>query len=456
MIRADKHKADKDKTVFLTGREMKLQIKLNLFRVMLAALLCFAGGPRAEAGEVSTELGYEASCECIASKCGACEVETGTTFYTAKCGPEKLKIKSCKKPTCEAVEDQKQCLAALQPDAGKAGKREPANDKESAKDSAAVGEIDIVDGPAFVRHKGGARDLAQKGQAVFEDDLLETGDNGRMRVRLFDRATKEKATEKSKEPTSLMLASKSSMRLSEAKFANDEGKRRVVLNLLSGKLRSRVTNKYEGDNKFQVHAGAAVAGIRGTDFVVAFAPSADEKEWVTEVRTIEGSVKLGSLAKERDGLAGGPESREVTAGMAAAFVSARPKDSSDEELRKISLAGSVTKSFEMSDDDIAILQDSMDVKPLAVHYEPKPDRATAAVSDNANPAHDADDAASEEVCTKPSAQFNQCSYTFEDGNCVRRLCRANGKWEEPRRMPAAQSDYCVDGKPVVRDCGAYW
>ena len=60
-------------------------------RVALFSLM-FLFGVHASAAEPVDE-----SCECKESTCGPCEIETGTTFYSAKCGADLSRVKSCKK-----------------------------------------------------------------------------------------------------------------------------------------------------------------------------------------------------------------------------------------------------------------------------------------------------------------------------------------------------------------------
>lgn len=67
--------------------------------------------------------------------------------------------------------------------------------------------------------------------------------------------------------------------------------RNAILNVVYGKVRSTVKQKYDGDkNKFRVKTPTAVAGVRGTDFFVGFKP----KGKVSRVITFEGKVTVGS------------------------------------------------------------------------------------------------------------------------------------------------------------------
>lgn len=68
-------------------------------------------------------------------------------------------------------------------------------------------------------------------------------------------------------------------------------KKKVVLNVLGGKLRSSIAagNKYDEKNAFQVKTKSAVAGVRGTDFLTGYSPSTGK----TEVVTFSGRVDVG-------------------------------------------------------------------------------------------------------------------------------------------------------------------
>src|SRR3954463_13731562 len=80
---------------------------LSIFCSLMVVLPSFAHA----AGATDPD---EVSCTCEDQNCKACEIETNLTFYTAKCGPKNSKVKSCKRPTCEPVENTKQCLAELE------------------------------------------------------------------------------------------------------------------------------------------------------------------------------------------------------------------------------------------------------------------------------------------------------------------------------------------------------
>ena len=73
-------------------------------------------------------------------------------------------------------------------------------------------------------------------------------------------------------------------------YENSGEKKNVSLNLLYGKIRSTVNEKYEGENKFRIKTPTAVAGVRGTDFLTSFSQLTN----TSKVVTFGGKVEVGS------------------------------------------------------------------------------------------------------------------------------------------------------------------
>lgn len=88
-------------------------------------------------------------------------------------------------------------------------------------------------------------------------------------------------------------------------YENDPkaGTKNVELSLLDGKVRSNVEQKYDGEkSKFLIKTPTAVAGVRGTQFLVSF----DAATKLTQVVTLKGSVEFSTLS------ASGQASKAVT------------------------------------------------------------------------------------------------------------------------------------------------
>ena len=79
------------------------------------------------------------------------------------------------------------------------------------------------------------------------------------------------------------------------KYTNTAALKEVQLNLIVGKVRTNVGEKYDNkDNKFEIRTATAVAGVRGTEFIVGYYPETK----VTEVLTIHGQVSFKSLVQK--------------------------------------------------------------------------------------------------------------------------------------------------------------
>ncbi len=415
--------------------------------VFFVATLVAMSSARAE--DVATpaagpkEASKEVTCSCEDSSCGPCEVETGVTFYSAKCGTNNSRVKSCKRPTCVAVERQKQCLALL--------KKSKGDDKPLAEPTKATepvlvraGDVVNVGGMVRILRVHGPVDVPKSGTVVNVGDTFETKADGKVKIRLND-------------GSEMIVAANSRVTIENVTVDENTGKRKIILDLLTGKVRSRVKKKYDGENTFTVKTRTAVAGVRGTDFVASFEPG--ENEWVSEIRTFEGMVHLESArASDADPLKP-VRSVDVPGGTYAAFVIGPPSRTDDEaEFFKSIEAGHVTAVFKMSEKERNALDGATEFGDEDLAKKAKPERAVASL--------DADT-----LCSAPSGTYNQCSFTCE-GNpsgekqrcrtelpgvaCVRRICRANGVWSEQTRLPATDSGSCQPSRAVVRDCINYW
>jgi len=372
-------------------------------------------------------------------------VETGVTFYSAKCGPGNLQVKSCKKPTCVAVDRQKQCLALLRKSKFDEKKQvEPVRTKQPIL--ARAGDVVNVGGIVRILRVNGPVDVPKTGMIVNVGDTFETKADGKVKVRLND-------------GSEIIVAANSRVTIENVAVDEASGKRKIILDLLRGKVRSRVNKKYDTENTFTVKTRTAVAGVRGTDFVASFEPG--DNEWVSEIRTFEGMVHLESArAPDADPLKP-VRAVDVPGGTYAAFVIGPPSRADDEtEFFKALESGHVTAVFKMSDEERSALDSATEFGGDNSAKNSKADSMRAVASQDGDT-----------LCSVPSGTYNQCSFTCE-GNpsdekhrcrtdlvgvaCVRRICRANGVWSEQTRLPASDSGKCQSGRAVVRDCLNYW
>lgn len=420
--------------------------KLNLFIFIsfLAFLLTFWSF-RADAAEKSTTQG-EVTCACEDLPCKPCESETNVTFYTSKCGPKNSRVKSCKKPTCEPVTNQEQCLADLKKGGSTAAAlavaapaMAPAETKEARKLS--IDPVGIVTNAAgngkLVLRAGGAEVKIYQGLNVHEGDAIDTSDGGKVRVAFKDKNVLNVA------PGTRVTVD------TQIYDPAPGGQRKTLLNLMYGKIRTKVNkeNRYDGaQNSFQIKTKVAVAGVRGTDFVTIFEPG--DKKWVTEVRTLEGTVEFGGDELN--------QTIPVTGGNAATFSINAPAGAeiTNAQLRSYIEKGELSQTRAMGEGEVRKTDAETDYKDLK-----STSSSTGASVRQPTSAED------EIVCTQPDGKFRQCSLTCQAkasnskcAVCVRRVCDAGGKWADTTVLPKSYADFCDVSRIQVKDwkdCGEH-
>ncbi|MBI5971029.1 MAG: FecR domain-containing protein [Deltaproteobacteria bacterium] len=116
-----------------------------------------------------------------------------------------------------------------------------------------AGKIADLSGVVYFKGKDVlAWSLAAKGQGLNDGDAVKTGSDGRAQL-LFSDGTK------------LMLGNETEIEIT--KFLTKGRNRAAVLTLSTGKVRA-VVKKFSGKSDVQVKTPTAVAGVRGTDFIV--------------------------------------------------------------------------------------------------------------------------------------------------------------------------------------------
>jgi hypothetical protein len=149
-----------------------------------------------------------------------------------------------------------------------------------------VGSISGVEPTAEIG-RAGAWTPAAAGAAVQIGDVLRTGHPGRMSLVLQDDSV-------------LTIGEGSELVIDDQVFTPDQGMVRTALRLVQGKIRALVSEYYQGRRGgFEVKTPTALAGVRGTDFVVVHTPSID----TTEVVGVTGRVEVNSVMQpERNGV----------------------------------------------------------------------------------------------------------------------------------------------------------
>ncbi|WP_417911621.1 FecR family protein [Candidatus Electronema sp. TJ] len=165
--------------------------------------------------------------------------------------------------------------------------KHPRRDERGAQ----VGKVQSVQGAALIIYEGGTESfrLDQSLPApVFSGDTLITEKDSRVTLLMQDNSL-------------LTLSPQSKLVLDKAIFKPESGKRDTRLQLLLGRLRAVVSKVTGEDNAFIIQTPTAAAGVRGTDFAVAVAPSPRQPSSLLTVLITGG----GASAVELRAAAGG-------------------------------------------------------------------------------------------------------------------------------------------------------
>lgn len=150
---------------------------------------------------------------------------------------------------------------------------------------ASCGEIVVAKGDIKVESaKTKAAAAAPQGTKVCQGDTIVAGPQSRAKVKMAD-------------GNELNISPDSRIMLEQYEYKPADNKKKVMLNVLYGKVRAatKEENMYNDKaadgqaNTFQVKTKSAVAGVRGTDFLTSF----DQKTSKSEVVTFKGNVEVG-------------------------------------------------------------------------------------------------------------------------------------------------------------------
>ena len=369
-------------------------------------------------------------CSCPTFSCSSCEHQVNLEFYTEKCSGEKG-MKSCSKPVCQALDPLPDtCLAE-----NKNKKRDVASTPEPVKEEVIatmydnarveIGYVDEIIGRVWVVDFRGQKQMAQKGMKVYEGETLITDKASKVRI-MF------------KDSNQVNLSPDSHLVLTHYKVWK-KTKGNVLMDLIKGRVRSRVNQKYKGTetSRFTVKTKSAVAGVRGTDFVVTYE---EGSKVITKVETLTGDVILQDKTKK--------QSQSVTAGKYASYVISANDLFDDQEIQEFVERGYMTPVYKMDQKDLAKLDWDTSLKgerkPASHKGEPK----------------------GEFICSSPQGKLDQCAWTCLNNpsgentcrtdlpqvRCERTRCNANGLWSDQSRVPASATTYCEGNKVVVKPC----
>jgi hypothetical protein len=375
----------------------------------------------------------EESCECPKLACDSCSFQQGVTFFTSKCGPANARLKSCARPTCMPVEEaSKEC--PVPPTASKTPREPVVVKTEDAADPNAdvhiVGSVKVITGSVNIVHADGKKTTVTNGEArVRETDTVESSKDGTAVVN-FDGGNK------------LHVHPDTAVQVKEFKDQSDPGSRKALLQLIKGKIRNQVEQKYNGKTSYyRVYTTAAVAGVRGTDFVMEHHEGGKIE---TKVETIGGHVILASLDEK--------EARDILRGEGATYSADMPDPSfKGKDYSEFIRKGKMSPVYKIDAERLADLEWDSRVDVAKNSHRPRHEKA----------------AAEPEICERPKASFNQCAWRcvgnpggenrcrtdLPEVSCVRQRCNGNGKWADETRVPASEaSGQCPANGYTVKTC----
>ena len=366
---------------------------------------------------VSSFAHSDESCECPKLACDPCSVEKGITFFAGKCGPANSKVKSCARPTCVPIDSA--TAECPHPPAADSGPREPVVvgkagvPKESAAEESvapAVGKVKVIAGSASITRADGKKVTVTGEGDIHEGDRIESSADGAALVK-FEGGNK------------LHVMQDTQVEVREFKDSKIEESRRALLHLIKGKIRNQVEQKYNGKTSYyRVTTKGAIAGVRGTDFVVEHS-EIDRLE--TKIETIGGKVMLASLDEK--------QAVEIARGEGAMFVADLPDPSfRDKDISSFIKRGTLSPVYKIPADKLKELD-----------HNTRADLARANI-----PAGGKESA----ICQKPKAFFNQCAWLKTDTACIRKRCNGNGQWAEETKVGNEHASSCPQSGELVRDC----
>lgn len=153
----------------------------------------------------------------------------------------------------------------------------------SANAEAACGTFEVAKGDIKVQSAGKVVPVSTGGKICAGDTVI-AGPDSRAKIKMAD-------------GNELNVSPDSKIVIEDYQYNQDANKKKVLLNILKGKVRAttREENMYNDKakdgqaNTFQIRTKSAVAGVRGTDFLTSYDPSTNK----TGIVTFKGKVEFG-------------------------------------------------------------------------------------------------------------------------------------------------------------------
>jgi len=146
----------------------------------------------------------------------------------------------------------------------------------AAESGTAVGFIAAMRGEVTLDRASDIEEAALNSD-IFADDRVQTGENGRAKIRFLDDST-------------VTMSPDSTLDVAEYLQAMEGGKGKSLLKMVIGRMRV-----VSGKNQLEVHTPTAVAATRGTEFFVIV--SEVNGRLVTEIPCLEGALTVRNIDK---------------------------------------------------------------------------------------------------------------------------------------------------------------
>lgn len=151
--------------------------------------------------------------------------------------------------------------------------------------NAACGKVEVAKGDVKIKSGSKLASLSE-GSKICSGDTIITAADSRAKLKMAD-------------GNELNVSPNSQIVLENYEYKPADNKKKVLLNVLKGKVRAATQkeNMYNDKakdgqaNSFQVRTKSAVAGVRGTDFLTGYDPSSNKMEVVT----FKGKVEVGQI-----------------------------------------------------------------------------------------------------------------------------------------------------------------
>lgn len=199
--------------------------------------------------------------------------------------------------------------------------------------AADYGTFVLVKGAVQVEYSNGQIDQAKVSAKVSVGDTIITAEESRAKVVVFG--------------TRNILNILPNTKLKIMQIAENSETKTIQLNLIDGKVRANVGDKFNGSSRFQINTTTGVVGVRGTQFIVSY--SAATK--ITEVLTIRGAVSFFSkVSNSSSGLLGAEVivGRGQKSSVGVDAVPTVPVKVDSQEFRQIESDTSIEKDANMA------------------------------------------------------------------------------------------------------------